>query len=402
MKKLIFLITIQLALFTSLFPQTYGWKDISANLRAIAGDDANLIDISCTSDNECWIASLNRNQVYHTTDGGNTWEALEVGHVNRSIHMIDNLNGYAGDISVSRTTDGGKTWTFIGYMQYPPQDIECPPGGETCYACGLIASVYRISANTITKMNVDATANFFSLSFPESADKGWLCGSSTIRTYENNNWYIDYETFPYYDNYLSIDMVDTLNGWAVGAGGVIIHTSDGINWTKQVNPDENARRLDACDFINQSEGWITGALGVFLHTTDGGENWELVSEGIPSIYFYGMQFTSLSNGYACGSESTVLKYTSVSGVEDFNGNSLDVKMYPNPASVLCHFQSAVFISKPSRVGIYDLSGRKLLEKSLGMGSKAIAVDVSELQSGLYFCRIIVGNKSVTKKIIIQK
>ncbi|RLD69985.1 MAG: hypothetical protein DRI87_08945 [Bacteroidetes bacterium] len=44
----------------------------------------------------------------------------------------------------------------------------------------------------------------------------------------------------------------------------------------------------------------------------------------------------------------------------------------------------------------------MLEKQIPKGSEEITVDVRSLHSGLYFVRLTVGNKSVTKKIIIQK
>lgn len=61
-------------------------------------------------------------------------------------------------------------------------------------------------------------------------------------------------------------------GWAVGEGGLILHTADGgETWASQESPtDEDLRGVD---FIDQATGWIVGRNGTFLKTTDGGATW---------------------------------------------------------------------------------------------------------------------------------
>jgi hypothetical protein len=53
------------------------------------------------------------------------------------------------------------------------------------------------------------------------------------------------------------------------------------------------------------------------------------------------------------------------------------------------------------IEIYDLNGRKLLERQIPKGSESIEIDVSSLESGVYFCRLNNENISVTKKLIIN-
>ncbi len=44
----------------------------------------------------------------------------------------------------------------------------------------------------------------------------------------------------------------------------------------------------------------------------------------------------------------------------------------------------------------------MLEKHIQTGNETIEIDVSSLQSGVYFCRLIFKNTSATQKLIIQK
>ena len=112
----------------------------------------------------------------------------------------------------------------------------------------------------------------------------------------------------------ALSFVDTQRGWAVGHGGVILHTADGgETWTRQADgvalakaaladaeqraaqrPGDaaaeralaDARRLvdDGADkplldvrFIDARRGWVVGAYNLFFETTDGGATWRSVS-----------------------------------------------------------------------------------------------------------------------------
>ncbi len=78
------------------------------------------------------------------------------------------------------------------------------------------------------------------------------------------------------------------------------------------------------------------------------------------------------------------------------------QIYPNPIGNEFKVQSLKFKVGDATVELYDLNGKKLLEKYIPAGSEEITVDVHHLHRGLYFCRLTIGNKSVTKKLIIQK
>jgi photosystem II stability/assembly factor-like uncharacterized protein len=73
----------------------------------------------------------------------------------------------------------------------------------------------------------------------------------------------------------SINFLDSLNGFACGANGVIIKTSNGgLNWTAINNGVLNIR-LNAVSFRNNLNGIAVGDSGVVYLTTNGGTNWTL-------------------------------------------------------------------------------------------------------------------------------
>ena len=91
-----------------------------------------------------------------------------------------------------------------------------------------------------------------------------------------------------YDNGDPVHFIDENTGWAVGAEGVIAHTTDaGKNWTRQ----ESGTRanLRSVWFLNANDGWASGRGGALLYTTDGGTTWQmkemLAKENLGRIYF---------------------------------------------------------------------------------------------------------------------
>ena len=64
----------------------------------------------------------------------------------------------------------------------------------------------------------------------------------------------------------------TFEGWVVGDGGLIYHTTDGgTNWTQQTSV--NNAILTAVSFADTNNGWPVDQFGGVIHTSNGGANW---------------------------------------------------------------------------------------------------------------------------------
>lgn len=69
-----------------------------------------------------------------------------------------------------------------------------------------------------------------------------------------------------------------------------------------------------------------------------------------------------------------------------------VNIYPNPTTSKVYLQSSEEIKS---VVIFDLSGKILLKT---MNQVENSLDVSQLQKGMYFLKISVGNRLIIKKL----
>ncbi len=114
MKKILFSFLI-LVLASAVFPQQYGWQVLSP--ASIPGTP-DFSDVFFVSDNEGWITSSSHAEIYHTTDGGETFEVQTTLYSCNAIHMLNENVGYAGGASgfIYKTTDGGENWNFYGTM----------------------------------------------------------------------------------------------------------------------------------------------------------------------------------------------------------------------------------------------------------------------------------------------
>lgn len=110
-----------------------------------------------------------------------------------------------------------------------------------------------------------------------------------------------------------ISFADTANGWAVGANGLILHTSDsGTNWDTQTTSTTNG--LGGVYSLDSQNCWAVGEQELILHTSDGGANWENQhqSGGFTSASLYDVCFVNADTGWAVGSNGKIL-YTSDGG-----------------------------------------------------------------------------------------
>jgi photosystem II stability/assembly factor-like uncharacterized protein len=102
---------------------------------------------------------------------------------------------------------------------------------------------------------------------------------------------------------------DQLSGWAVGYGGVILHTSNGGNiWRKQKSPLNYFWK--AVWFKNPQCGWIAGEHGTILKTMDSGATWHIQITG-DDLIFNSITFAPDGRGWAVGEFGVI--YTTTNG-----------------------------------------------------------------------------------------
>ena len=119
-----------------------------------------------------------------------------------------------------------------------------------------------------------------------------------------------------------VEFIDAMNGWAVGSGGLILHTTDGgKTWTQTRVVMERPVDFWNVYFRDENVGFITGLRGTIFKTTDGGQTWESKTainegsvgrDGNPAVLRRRLIDTWMvdeQTGYMVGENDTFIKTT---------------------------------------------------------------------------------------------
>lgn len=131
--------------------------------------------------------------------------------------------------------------------------------------------------------------------------RGWLLLSTKNKTFilttedEGETWKSSFKTK---SSLLDLKFLTELDGWAVGSGGTILHTSDGgKNWITKETPTKEL--LYAVSVIDSDNIWAVGKSGTIVHSSDNGKTWTYHNYS-KKIAFVGVNFTDKLNGYIVG------------------------------------------------------------------------------------------------------
>lgn len=115
------------------------------------------------------------------------------------------------------------------------------------------------------------------------------------------DWYWQ-KPVPQGNTLYDVQFTSAANGWAVGAHGTILKTTDGgANWS--VNYSRTNNYIGGAYFLDDANGWAVGSRGMIMHTTDAGAHWEIkyVSNGA-DVWLHAVRFASQTVGWAVGGD----------------------------------------------------------------------------------------------------
>jgi photosystem II stability/assembly factor-like uncharacterized protein len=253
--------------------------------------------------------------VFHTSDGGVTWERQTPGDFYAplwDIHFEDQDRGYAVGFNyvaawgppVWRTQDGGATWESVRMDRHD---------NEGFFGVAVIGD--QVIALGDHDYQVTSMRAWDSCEWSPPEPTCYDCECLFDQKYNNIHYQLQ-----------DVYFTDQANGWAVGSrsflpelwGQVILVTQDGgLHWQVQFEQAPDLEdlfsyfRLDGVYFVDAQNGWAVGksqmlTLGggyhnAVLHTEDGGLNWEEQGSELHSswdIELVDVQFLDSQNGWA--------------------------------------------------------------------------------------------------------
>lgn len=425
---------------------TNGGGDVEYQFTA---DKSLLTDISAIDSAHAFAFGSNVS-FYSTNDGGNSWQEMSNGtqHDLYRVFFLNENEGWAGgsDQALLRTHDGGEHWMFtripssnvITDIQFINADTGWLVSGE----------VYRSTDGGLSWLKSTGYENSISDLCFIDAQLGWCVGSEG-RLYKSVNGGVDWEekSSGSDKDLNAVNFVDENTGWVAGDGMVMKSTDGGDSWGISFESPDDFLKIQ---FLNETEGYVladklciktnnggedwqlvfperqftpdsfsdicfitpeTGYISdniSLMKTTDGGVNWVMEpvfpDGGIKAIYFV----DGLS-GWVVGSGGLIYHTESggtfsIKDHEEKNTSSSCI-IYPNPSGGIVKISFRLDGQEDVEIGMYTLQDLRICfykEMRLNPGSYSYEWDPANLPSGIYLCKIRIGEHTYTGKIIYLK
>jgi len=216
-----------------------------------------------------------------TVDSGNTWSPLPAapGSPLLDLDFLSTGKGWAVGRSGTAVFFDGTTWSALDSGLSPGRDLHsvCYVDTANIWACGDIGTIAN-STGTSWTMSVDpdvTTGLWRSIDF-FGTQNGIAVGDggAVVHTSDGGTTW-DAGDSGVVENIYSVDMVSATVGFLVGdnAGAAMTMkktTDGGATWTTLTAPAGLSwTDLSAVSFADANNGWIVGAGGTILHTTNG-------------------------------------------------------------------------------------------------------------------------------------
>ncbi len=191
-------------------------------------------------------------------------------------YQIERWTGSNAEIWVKVPTLSGNSSTSLRMYWGKSSQADASSGPAVFDTGNAFRAVWHMNGSSAASNEADATSDGYTATeqnSPGAQNTGGIGYSRTLN---------DFKVSPLsalgFNTSNAMSFADVNMGWAVGASGAILHTTDeGNTWTPQTSGTAN--NLNGVAFANASVGISVGAGGVILQTGNGGATWTTASSG---------------------------------------------------------------------------------------------------------------------------
>ncbi|HLG33943.1 MAG TPA: T9SS type A sorting domain-containing protein [Bacteroidia bacterium] len=182
---------------------------------------------------------------------------------------------------------------------------------------------------------------------------------------------------------------------------------NGTNWSS-LGPGLNGNSASAiCGYLGEiyAGGLFDSAGSVLVNNIAkwDGISWSAIDGGTSGhVSAFGIYYSELfvGGGIAYAGPTLVNGITKLNNLptsSDIKFSSSMVTIYPNPATTEITVQSSKL--KVQSVEVYDMLGQRIYNSSLISHNSSLSIDVSQWHTGIYFVKLLTGEKMVVKKVV---
>lgn len=241
----------------------------------------HLGDIDVLDNGDAWAVGYDgehTQRVYHSTDRGTTWKAVDVpgnGFTLKAINFSDSQHGWAvgGNGLIISTTTGGKSWELLK----PPTSSELHQVHFANSRVGYVAGSKRIG----DKITDEVTGSVEILCTKDAGETWQNC-------YKEDKPAVVFQITTFSDS----------GAYVVLDGNRLIRTDDGGTTWRPV--DLSGKQVVSVGVDRNGSQWIVGRQGVFQRSENDGKTWQQVSSLAGGKNWWGIAFNEAGTGVAVG------------------------------------------------------------------------------------------------------
>jgi hypothetical protein len=326
--------------FTAEYKRAYGWTDISENLFQVGNAAGNYLSDMFFIGQEGWVTSGNDfPEVYHTTDGGETWEVQNSLVPTYAVTMLSAEVGYIGGGSstgmIMKTTNGGTNWTFHGLTQGKVYDMSFPPGSTSGISCGANGSWAWITPTGTTNGAQLSIDDWMCIEFAESLDFGFMGGIFGRKAWYDNNAWTYIGGAMYMPTFMDLHWLNNNLGWFCLSDGIVRRIGNEQHYIFRIEEDEGDP-LNGIYVLNSDSLWVVTMGGDVMTTVNASADtvhWSfenIVQESLIDIWV-----ADANHAYAIGGNGGFFRYGLLEGFPAGGADIIDfvVDQQIQPAAI---------------------------------------------------------------------
>jgi photosystem II stability/assembly factor-like uncharacterized protein len=356
----------------------------------VGGGDGSWTGINQQDDNLAYFSSQNLN-IYGSLGSSPPAQSPVAFIAPFALAPSDGLVIYAGSAVVAKSTDGGNNWSITNNSQV----LDGGPAISMAvsYTNPDVAYVATAPFNG-NRGNIFATQN----------------GGNTWQKITANlpdRYFMDLEVDPTNDSIAYV---------AVGGYGSshLFRTKDyGLTWVDiGVGLPDLPTNAIAIDPLFPNNVYVGNDLGVFS-SVDSGTTWQTYLEGLPeAIIVFDLKISPANRKLRVATHGNgvyqrdLLEAPFVSNTLDSKAQAVNLRIFPNPATNRATLTYELIGKQLVTVELLDNQGRVFKtvvwqDAQLG-GNHSMQLPISEMPSGLYYCRIRAGSLTMAQKLAISR
>jgi len=372
------------------------------NWEHIYGGDGFYVTVDFNNSNIIY-AEYQNGGLGKSTDGGFNWEYALNGidgsePTNWSTPVVMDPNSsnilYFGTHSLYRTTDGANNWIKIS-----PQLTDWLSGRR-------LGTITTIAAAPTNSNVIYAGTDDAHVWVSSNNGANWNNISSGLP----QRWVTRVVVDPSDENIVYV----TFSGlkWRDPQPHVFRSTNKGADWTDiSGNLPDAPINAFAVDNNYQNRLYLGSDVGMYV-SFDTGQSWEVLGEGLPVLPIGDIKIHPTENYLVAGTYGRSMYKIDLNLITDVENDQPKIlksfslsQNYPNPFNPTTKISWQSPISSHQTLIVYDVTGKEvatLVNEYKSAGKHQMDFNASTLASGIYFYKLVAGNYTETKKMVVLK